>query len=412
MDTIKVTRFDDSSEAPELIIGTAAVPQPGPGEMLVRVKAAGVTTTELHWYPTTHTKDGTVSTGAIPGGHLKAPPKNDTKKYQNYAKPCAETMHLRTMDLNLFRVFDAIMLHRSVRKASQMLSVTPSAVSHALRRLRQSIGDELFIPGESGMQPTRRALDLASAVREGLEKIELALRGKESVLADAFRTFRIAACDYACMVIVPSLVKRLAKSAPHADLRVFASNRLDVVRRLEKGQADLVIGWFNKLPGGIRRSTLLREDEVIVVRAGHPLTHSEVTKERLLEFPRLVVAPIGAEENEANNFMNDEGVARRLWTERVLHEFQDGKIDMAGRATVRVSHFAAMARFLQLTDMVATLPRRLALWAAADAPLVLLDLTCTSMTADIEMLWDQSADQDKGLQWLVNELAESVVDFG
>jgi DNA-binding transcriptional LysR family regulator len=67
------------------------------------------------------------------------------------------------------------MLHRSVRKASQMLSVTPSAVSHALRRLRQSIGDELFISTESGMQPTRRALELASAVREGLEKLELAL---------------------------------------------------------------------------------------------------------------------------------------------------------------------------------------------------------------------------------------------
>ena len=180
------------------------------------------------------------------------------------------------IDLNLFRVFDAVMLHRSVRRASQMLSVTPSAVSHALSRLRQSIGDELFIPSEFGMQPTRRALDLASGVREGLEKIELALRGEESVPADALRTFRIAACEYACMVILPSLAERLAKSAPHVDLRVFPSNRLDVGRQLEKGQADLVIGRFDKLPEGIRRSTLLREDEVIVVRAGHPLTHSKL----------------------------------------------------------------------------------------------------------------------------------------
>jgi DNA-binding transcriptional LysR family regulator len=58
-------------------------------------------------------------------------------------------MRLRTIDLNLFRVFDAIMLHRSVRKASQVLAVTPSAVSHALSRLRQSIGDELFIPTDT-----------------------------------------------------------------------------------------------------------------------------------------------------------------------------------------------------------------------------------------------------------------------
>src|SRR6266436_6226388 len=112
-------------------------------------------------------------------GHLRSLEKEQGKKCPNYIK--AESAHLRMIDLNLFRVFDAMMLHRSVRKASQILSVTPSAVSHALSRLRQSIGDELFIPGESGMQPTRRALALASTVREGLEKFELALAGKESV---------------------------------------------------------------------------------------------------------------------------------------------------------------------------------------------------------------------------------------
>ena len=350
--------------------------------------------------------------GAAAQGHLKVLPTSDTKKSQNCAKSQAETMQIRMIDLNLFRVFDAMMLHRSVRKASQILSVTPSAVSHALSRLRQSIGDELFVPSESGMQPTRRALDLASGVREGLEKLELALRGKESVPAEALRTFRIAACEYACMVILPSLAERLAKSAPHVDLRVFPSNRLDVGRQLEKGQADLVIGRFNKLPEGIRRSTLLREDEVILVRAGHPLTHSKVTKERLIEFPHLFLVLTGVEEYQANGFMNDEAVAQRIWIERALHEFQDGKFDPAGRAAICVPHFAAMAPFLQLTDMVTTLPRRLALWAAAQAPLVILDLPYTSMTVDIEMLWDQSAERDQGLQWLVSELAASTVDVG
>src|SRR6266436_8845186 len=152
---------------------------------------------------------------------LKAPPKVEPKEYQNYARPWPATTQLRLMDLNVFRVFDAMMLHRSVRKASQTLSVTPSAVSHALGRLRQSIGDELFIPSESGMQPTRRALELASAVREGLESFELALMAKPFLPAEAVRTFRIAASDNTSVIVLPSLVKRLAKSAPHVDLRVF-----------------------------------------------------------------------------------------------------------------------------------------------------------------------------------------------
>jgi DNA-binding transcriptional LysR family regulator len=343
-------------------------------------------------------------------GHLKALPKSEFKKCKNYLK--AETVHLRMIDLNLFRVFDAMMLRRSVRKASQILSVTPSAVSHALSRLRQSIGDELFIPGESGMQPTRRALELATAVREGLEKLELALTGKESVPAEPLRTFRIGATDYACMVILPSLVKRLAKGVPNVDLRVSSSNRMDVVRQLEKGEVDLVIGSFNKLPAGIRRARLLREDEVMAVRTGHPLTRGKVTKERLVKFPQVVVEPAGTKENETDELTDGRVVDRRVWIERALNEFQEGKVELVGRATVCVPNFTSVAPFLQLSDMVATLPRRFALWAAAHAPLALLDLPYKSMIVDIEMLWDQGADQDHGLQWLVNELAESIGDLG
>lgn len=148
----------------------------------------------------------------------------------------------------------------SVSKASQMLSVTPSAVSHALNRLRQTIGDELFIPGESGMQPTRRALELASAVREGLESFEFALMARPFVPAEAVRTFRIAASDNTDVVVLPPLARRLTKNAPYVDLRVFPLNRFDVVRQLERGHVDLVIGWFGELPAGMRRATLFREE--------------------------------------------------------------------------------------------------------------------------------------------------------
>ena len=332
--------------------------------------------------------------------------KSDTTEYKKNAKPHAST--IRMVDLNLFRVFDAMMLHRSVRKASQMLSVTPSAVSHALNRLREMIGDELFIAGRFGMQPTPRALELASAVREGLENFESALTAKPFVPAEAVRTFRMAASDDTSVVILPPLVKRLATSAPHVDLRVFPLNRLDVVRQLEKGHVDLVIGWFGQLPAGMRRATLFQEEEAIVVRAGHPLTQGKVTKESLFEFSHVVVELTGTEEHTADGFMHDKGVARRVWMERALLEFQDKKIDLVGRAAVCVPHFAAVPPLLQATDMLATLPRRLALWTVAHFPLILLDLPYTPKRVDIEMLWDQSVERDKGLQWLIDELVAAV----
>ena len=204
-----------------------------------------------------------------------------------------DSIEIRMIDLNLLRVFDAMMQYRKVRVASRELSVTPSAVSHALRRLRQSLRDELFVSTESNMQPTRRALEIAPTIREGLEKLESALAGKEPEPAEALRTFRIAATDYACMVILPRLVKRMSESAPRVVLQVSACNQLDLGQHIQSGRCDLIIGSFNKLQTGLHRSKLLSDDEVVAVRKGHPLTLGEVTKERLLEFPHLLAEPMG-----------------------------------------------------------------------------------------------------------------------
>jgi DNA-binding transcriptional LysR family regulator len=117
-----------------------------------------------------------------------------------------------------------------------------------LRRLRQSLRDELFVSSESSMQPTRRALEVAPTIREGLEKLELALVGNEPTKrAEALRTFRIVATDYACIVILPRLVKRLSGSAPRVALQVSACNHLDLGTYLQRGRCDLIVGPFNKL---------------------------------------------------------------------------------------------------------------------------------------------------------------------
>jgi DNA-binding transcriptional LysR family regulator len=220
-------------------------------------------------------------------GHLRSLEKDEAKKSPNYIK--VESAHLRMIDLNLFRAFDAMML-------------------------------------------------------------------------------RVGATNYPCMVVLPSLVKRLAKSAPNVDLRVLPSDHIELVQRLEKRRADLVIGSFTEVPAGIRRTRLLREDDVITIRTGHPLTRGRMTKERLLEFPHVVVDPAGTRESVTDGFSDEARDGKRVSVERALYEFQNGRIVPDGRAAVCVPNFAAVAPFLELSDMVAMLPRRLALWAAAHAP--------------------------------------------
>jgi DNA-binding transcriptional LysR family regulator len=312
---------------------------------------------------------------------------------------------MRRIDLNLFRVFEAVLQHRSVSGAGRDLGVTASAVSHALARLRMAMGDELFVLGDNGMEPTARALELAPGIREGLGRIEVAVGAKPFVPAQSRRTFRIALSDHIAVTVLPHVIGRLAKTAPEVNFRIFPFNRMDVVRHLDDGLVDMVMGWFAELPDRMRRTKVVSASEAIVVRAGHPLTQGSITKERLFAFPYVVVELTGTEEEGVDGFVDDRGLWRRVWIERLLLEMGDDEEGLVGRVAVSVPHFAAVPPILCLTDMVATLPRRLALQAVQHFPLVILDdLPYEPLTVPVELVWHQRAERDAGAQWMISEI--------
>ena len=156
-------------------------------------------------------------------------------------------MATRKIDLNLFRVFSTVMQHRSVASAAQELGVTASAVSHALARLRYALKDELFVYGDSGMVPTRRALELAPNISKGLGLIASAVNSRTFNPAETIRTFRIASSDYTGATLFPYLVGRLAKFVPLIDFRFLPLGRTDIIRQLDEGYVDMVVGWFGDL---------------------------------------------------------------------------------------------------------------------------------------------------------------------
>jgi DNA-binding transcriptional LysR family regulator len=337
--------------------------------------------------------------------------KTRSRKPKKRGGPLSENVQIRKIDLNLFRVFDAVMQQRSVSRAAKALSVTPSAISHSLSRLRDAIDDELFIPGVSGMQPTPRAVELASDIGKGLQNFHSALMTKPFVPARAIRMFRIVASDHVSILVLPRLIQRLSETAPNIDLRIFPLSRLDAVRQLEGDRLDLLIGWFGRLPDTLHRSSLYKEQEAMVVRAGHPLTKARITKQRLFQFPHVVVEVTGTEEQEQDGFMDDEGVFRRVWMERALLEFQDKNVSLVGRAAVCVPYFAAVAPMLEMTDMVATLPRRLAVWLAERNSIVLLELPYKPITLEVEMVWHDRLARDPGFRWIREALASSAAEF-
>ncbi len=314
---------------------------------------------------------------------------------------------MHKIDLNLFRVFDSVMRHRSVSAAGHDLRVTPSAVSHALARLRLVLKDELFVFGESGMEPTPRALQLAPGIRNGLDNFDAAVEAPVFNPSKAIRTFRLAATDYAGIVLLPPLVARLADVGPQIDLRVLPTGRIDVIRQLDEGRIDFVLGWFKDVPDRLRRKTVFSDSETLIVRAGHPLTEGPVTMERLAAFPHVVVELTGSEGQAVDGFHDERGASRRVWIERLLLEMSDRDDGLMGRVAVSVPHFLAAPPLLLAGDMVATFPRRLARYVTGQFPLTMLEPPGTLLTGTVDVVWHRRADHDAGSRWFIEQVLEA-----
>jgi DNA-binding transcriptional LysR family regulator len=315
------------------------------------------------------------------------------------------------VDLNLFRVFDAMMKHRSVSGASRELGVTASAVSHALARLRKLLGDELFVLGGDGMQPTARAVELAPNVGQGLERLASAIAQRAFDPTDAVRTFGIGTTDLGGIVVLPALMQRLGSRAPKVNLRIFPLSRNDAVQQLDDGRLDLIFGWFRDLPSRVQRRPLFTEREAIVVRRGHPLCRQAVTRQRLFAFPHVVVELGGSGEHDRDGFVDERGVERRTWIERLLIETAPVESALIARVAATVPSYSLVPPILAVTDMIATLPEKLARLAVERDGLVMLDLPYEPLSVLVEMIWHERAIQDPSVRWVIEQISAVVADF-
>ena len=153
-------------------------------------------------------------------------------------------MNFRTLDLNLLRVFAAVMLERNVTRAAAQLAMTQPAVSNALRRLREATGDELFVTVPSGVVPTAHAAEMWPHVEAALGRLSQALDPQGFDPARDARTFTLAMADATATVLMPAFVDTLLRERALADVRVLPLSSRDPRPQLEQGVADVAVGFF------------------------------------------------------------------------------------------------------------------------------------------------------------------------
>ncbi|MDA9433587.1 LysR family transcriptional regulator [Bradyrhizobium sp. CCBAU 51627] len=303
-----------------------------------------------------------------------------------------------TLDLNLLRVFDAVMEERSVLRASHRVALSQSAVSHSLARLREMLDDELFVRTVSGMQPTARALAMAPRIREALRSLEAAVELPTFDPGQSTKQFTLAANDFTTMVLASPLLRILGQEAPSIDLKIKPVTRIDLAEQIDLGRIDAALGVFSSPPSRFKSSLLFEYDDVLMVSRKRKLGRLDAM--RLAELPLVVVSFGGEQEGAIDGFISERGLARRSeMFDRASLERALSDSSHPPRIAVSLPHFLALPALLEDTGLAAIVPRPLAKVLQKTYALGICELPYATTALEVRLLWHERVSGDPSHEW-------------
>jgi DNA-binding transcriptional LysR family regulator len=310
------------------------------------------------------------------------------------------------IDLNLLRIFDILYDERNVTRAAARLFLTQSAVSHALARLREVLGDPLFMRIPSGLQPTERAHQLAPRLRVALAEIRSAVATPTFDPAKSRQRFVISAGSYFCALIVPNLIGLARKFAPGISLQIVNVGT-ELVQALDQQRIDLALSAFDKIPARFRSEVLFSDEKAWAIGTHHPLAKQPFDHAAFLAWPRLAIGIASAADQSR------EPPARNDLVLRVILETEDEAISprSAQRASASMMVFdpATALAVTAATDMVTLVPRRYAKACASSAQIRIIDFPQDhAEMIELSMLWHSRVQDDPGSLWLRALIREAV----
>lgn len=305
-------------------------------------------------------------------------------------------LDFRALDLNLLRVFDAVMAEGSLTRAADKLSLTQPAVSNAMRRLRDALGDELLVRQGHGVQPTPRALTLWPVVREALDNLQQSLLPVVFDPATAKLTLVLAMADATAATLVPNLVQRLEREAPHMAIRIVPLTTRDPRGLLDAETADMAVGHFPAVLADLtaraqsgalvphEHRRLYDGEYVAVMRKGHPLALMPLTLEHYCAARHLLVSFSG----RAYGFIDEALTA--LGRER--------------RIVLTVNQYATAARVVTQSDLLTVLPRHFVPISGIQAQLQVHPLPLEVQHVHVDALWHKRGPNRAAYEWLLQAL--------
>lgn len=297
--------------------------------------------------------------------------------------PLGPRMNFRTLDLNLLRVFDEIMAERNLTRAARNLAMSQPAVSNALRRLRDALGDELVVRSGHGVEPTPAALAWWPSVRDALSQLRQTFASASFDPRESRTSFTMAMADATAALLIPTMIDIVQREAPGVSLRVLPLTTRDPRKLLDSQDIDLAAGYFpatiaavdsaesHEQPGTqFAYQQLYSSDYLCVMRRDHPLAQGELSVDAYCEASHLLVSFSGRPFGFVDEALAALGRRRRVVL--TVNQFFTAGIVVANSdlLTVLPGHFVAstgMASAVTVRAVPFALPRVnvAALWRRA-----------------------------------------------
>lgn len=288
---------------------------------------------------------------------------------------------LAALDANLLVALDALLQEGNVTRAAARLGITQSATSQTLGRLRDHFDDPILVRVGRQMQPTPFAQRIRARLHAAIGELQAVVHDRPAFEpASASRRFVLATVDYLAMLLVAPMQRELAKRAPGVDLAIHALDANSVANELEAGVVDLYVGVRGATERGMSTEPLFQERLMVVVRDEHPLLTNGLTAEGYADFPHLHVSPRREGGTLVGRTMQASGLTRRV--------------------AVEVPYFTLVPQLLRGSDLVATVPGRLARHFAEEHGVVALEPPIELPLVEICMAWDPRFEREPGIEWL------------
>ena len=287
----------------------------------------------------------------------------------------------RRVDLNLLVAFEAIHRSRNLTAAGRSLGLSQPAMSHALGRLRSAFNDPLFVRLPRGLQPTPLADEIAPALVEGLAVIRGSMERRTFDAAESSRVFNIGMGDIAEVVHLPKVMRELRQSAPRVRLNSLGVPGAHLNDALADGELDIATGNY-QLGAGCRELLLYEGEYACVLRADHPMIRGRISLKQFKAAEHILVVPKGASPNAH--------VMEKVLTSRKIN----------ARIAVQVSNFLGVMALITSSDLIATIPRRLALIMQQAASINILPPPVPLPKIKVSLYWHERFHRDPGNVWL------------